>query len=108
MVFSGTGRREAAKEYIEQIDAEGECEVAVLFVHVDVAGVKGEEASDAVAVLEDIVLVLWFGESGGVGGKFCDVVGGRGAFLMASNVEYRGGVGREKLMGRETVDDGGR
>lgn len=57
MVFSGTGRRQAVKENIEDIDAEGECEVAVVFVHVDVAGVKGEEASEAVAVLEDIVLV---------------------------------------------------
>ena len=57
MVFSGTGRRHAVKEYIEEIDAEGECEVAVVFVDVDVDGVKGEEVSEAVAVLEDIVLV---------------------------------------------------
>ena len=57
-VFSGVGRQ-AANEYIKEIDADAECEGVVVFVVVDVAGDRGEDVSDAVAVLEDNVLVLW-------------------------------------------------
>ena len=57
MVFSGTGL-EAVKEYIDEMDAEAECEGAVMFVVADVAGDSGEEGSEAVAVLDEIVLVL--------------------------------------------------
>lgn len=93
---------------MDDIDAEGECEGVVMFVDVDVACDRGEEASDTVAVLEDIVLVLWFGDAGGVGRKFCGTVCGEGASLSESKVGFRGGVGREKLTGRATADDGGR
>ena len=105
--FSGTGL-EALKEYMEDIDAEAECEGAVMFVDADVAEDKGDEASEAVAVLDEMVLILWFGDSGGVGGKVYGAVCGRGASLGQSKVEFRGGVGREKLVGRVTLEEGGR
>ena len=69
-VFSGTGL-EAVKEYMDEMEAEAEWEGAVMFVVVDVAGDSGEGGSEAVAVLDEIVLVLWLGDSGGVRGGFC-------------------------------------
>ena len=73
MVFSGTGL-EAVKEYIDEMEAEAEWERAVMFVVVEVAGDSGEEGSEAVPVLEEMVLVLWLGDSGGVRGGFWGAV----------------------------------
>ena len=56
------------------MDAEAECEGAVMFVIIDVAGDSGDSVSDAVAVLDEVVLVLRSGDSGGVGGKFWGAV----------------------------------
>ena len=72
-VFSGIGL-EAVKEYIDEMEAEAEWEGPVMLVVVDVAGDNGEDGSEAVAVLEEIVLVLWLGESGGVRGGFGGIV----------------------------------
>ena len=41
-------------------------------------------------------------------GNFCGAGCGRDASLVGSKVEFRGGVGKEKLIGRVTVEEGGR
>lgn len=63
------------------------------------------ETSEGAVVLEESVLVLWMGDSGGVNGISC---GWGGVDCGESKAELEGGVGIVKLFEGCVADEGGR